>query len=169
MKNKKFILLLNILSVIILSFSVMLLTACDPASYYYNLDELRAPVKAIELVNYDNPHQKSLGLWFVDHSKDLKPLDISAIQTVATLDSGQIDSFMTDLSKQHIHHKDYEVDSPKGKCIRIVYEDDYFDIISCSKKQYIGTFAPNGEVAEFIGGFGAYNSYEYLLQTYFNV
>ena len=158
-----------IISVIaILSVSVLFFTACDPISYYYNLDELRAPVKTIELVNYDNPGQKSFGLWFVDHSNDIKPLDMSAIQTVATLDAEQIDNFMTDLSKQHIHYKDYEVDSPKGKCIRIVYEDDFFDIISGSKKQYIGTFAPNGEIVEFIGGFGSYNSYEYLLQTYFN-
>lgn len=169
MKNKIFILPITLLSVIILSVSVMFLTACDPASYYYNLNELRAPVKTIELVNYDNPNQKSFGLWLIDHSKDLKPLDMSAIQTVATLQTEQIDNFMTDLSKQHIHYKDYEVDSPKGKCIRIVYEDDYFDMISCNKKQYIGTFTPNGEVEEFIGGFGAYNSYEYLLKTYFDV
>lgn len=167
--SKKFIKPLILIFVAMLSVSAIFFTACDPNPYYYKLDELRAPVKAVELVYYDNPNQKSFASWRGNHFKDLKPLDMSAMQTTATLDADRIDDFMQDLCEQHIHHKDYEVDAPKGRCIRIVYEDNYFDILSCNKKQYIGTYSPNGEVVEFIGGFGSYNSYEYLLQTYFDI
>ena len=109
-----------------MSATVFLLAACvwDPTSYYYDLEELRAPVKKIELINYDNPDQKHFKSWVSDHESELKPLDISAIQVTETMDDSQIDSFMKDLTEGLILYKFYSVDSPKGICIRIIYEDD---------------------------------------------
>ena len=156
---------LVLICVALLSAAVAFLTACvvDPSSYYYNLEELRAPVTSIELINYDNPNQKDFSSWVPDHSGDLKPLDMSAIEVTKTLDNSHIESFMQDLSKELILYKYYDVDSPKGICIRIVYEDGYFDILD---KEYVGTFAPDGKVEDFIGRFNG-NPIESFLQTYF--
>ncbi|MDE6691033.1 MAG: hypothetical protein K2K04_03600, partial [Clostridia bacterium] len=61
---------------------------------------------------------------------------------------------------------------PKGTCIKLKYADGYFDIISCNANTfagYIGTFTSDGKVDNFIGCFSARQSFEYLLQTYFDV
>lgn len=164
--RKNFNRFLVLICVALLSAAVAFLTACvwDPSPYYYNLEELRAPVTRIELINYDNPNQHHFKSWVPNHEGDLKPLNMDAIEVTATMDDSQIDSFMQDLSKELILYKFYDVDSPKDTCIRIVYEDDYFDILS---KNYVGTFTPSGKVEDFIGSFSGYIVFEHLLQTYF--
>ena len=164
--------LIVLLCVAALSVSVVFMTACDPGKYYYDLENLRASVKAIELINYDNPDQKDFSSWVQDHTDDLKPLKTSAIQIRSTLDGNRIDEFMLDLSQQQILYKYFAYNSPKDICIRIIYEDNCFDIVSCNDKSflgYIGTFSPSGEVIDFTGCFCGYFSFEYLLQKYFNV
>lgn len=164
--------LLVLIGVALFSVAVTILTACvwDPSSYYYDSENLRAPVTAIELITYDNPNQKSFDSWIPDHSDDLQPINMSAIQVTETLDPSKINGFMLDLSKEQIMYKYYAFDSPKGTGIRIKYSDGYFDIISCndnSFSDYIGTFTPSGEVDNFIGCFASYSSFENLLQKYF--
>lgn len=164
--NKLFILL----PVAVFALSVAVFTACDPGHYQYDLENLKAPVSAIELCEYDNPEQKHFTSWVPDHSKDLAPLDMDALKITATLEADLTEDFMRDLSKQHILYKYYAFNSPNGTCIRIVYDDGYFDIISCNAKTfagYIGTFSPDGEVVDFIGCFASRSSYEYFLKFYF--
>ncbi|MCM1546042.1 MAG: hypothetical protein NC033_03290 [Clostridiales bacterium] len=164
--SKKFIKPLILLVAMLLALSVIFFTACDPASYNYDLDNLRAPVKSVELVNYDNPSQKHFASWVPDHSGKLKPLNISEIQTTATLETDRIDGFMQDLAEKRILYKYYAYDSPEGVCIKIGYGDDCFDIISAG---YIGTFSADGKVVDFIGWFSSSSSFDYLLNTYFGV
>lgn len=169
--NRKIKKLFVLLSVTVLTVITLFLTACDPGSYYYDLDDLRAPVKRIELVNYDNPNQKNFKSWVPDHSDELKPLNMTNLQVTATMDAAKINDFLVELSEQHILYKYFAYDSPKDTCIRIVYRDDYFDIISCNENTfggYIGTYSPTGEYVDFMGCFASRDSFEELL-TYFNI
>ena len=68
--RKNFKRFLVLLSVAFMSATVALLAACawDPASYHYDVEQLRAPVKKIELIYYDNTDQKHFKSWVTDHS-----------------------------------------------------------------------------------------------------
>lgn len=148
-----------------------ILSACDPTSYYFTGEDL-ADVISIELVDYDNPEQKSFGSWVFDRTSDLKPFDNSKMSQLEILAENKIFEFVDSLCECCILEEYFAFDSPNGICIKINYSNGDFMIIWSNYKYsnfsgYIGRYSPDGEVTEFIGCFEGLGSYINLVNNYF--
>ena len=149
--------------------SLTLFASCDPGHDYYDLEELKVRV---ELVDYENPDRRRFFSRVPDHSEELAPLDMSRLEIIETLDEARVGSFLEDLSLCTILSKYYAYDSPEACCIRLVYKDGTFDLLTADYRSggysgYIGTYSPDGEVVDFIGCFCDLSSFETLVETYF--
>ena len=163
---KKFTSLLAILLVVC---SLCAFAACDPNTIYIEAEEL-ADIVSVQLISYDNPQQKSFISWVPDHTSDLKPFDTSKISVLETLDREAIPELLETLTECPILDRYYAYDSPKGLCLKLNYSNGDFLIVNCHQDSftgYIGKFAPNGEVVQFIGCFVGVTSFETLVNDYF--
>lgn len=156
---------------IILPVLCFVLIGCDPCSYSFNRQELSDVVK-IELINYDNPDQEHFFSWVPDHTSDLKSFDNAKMTVLENLDDNNISDFIDDLCECDVLDTYYAYDSPKGICIRLSYSNGDFMIVwsNYEKKTfsgYIGKFSSKGDVSEFIGCFSSYDSFEALVNNYF--
>ena len=143
------------ISVIVLVI-VLLLTfaACDPIEFYFDYDELKENVTRVELIYYNNPDAKEL----FDQRDKVLPFDFSKMEILEILPEKEVDGFLHDLS-EHPFMMDWKhLDSPKGYCIRILYKNGDFEIMTSSARGelddfqvYSGGFYADGQVRRFIG------------------
>ena len=157
------IFMVSILVVLCLS-----LTACDPASFYFDYDELKEKVTTVELISYNNINLKMVK----DESKVL-PFDFDKMEIVETLEAEQIDAFLQDLSKTHfLMHSNYS-ETAVGISVRIVYKNGDFVVLSCNlidktAYRFVVFFDVNGKVKEVIGGFASRYDYVDLVNKFFD-
>ena len=159
----------TLLLILLMLCSLCALTACDPGTFYFD-EEYLSGIVSVELVNYDNHNQKNFFTWVPDQSAKLKPIDMSKLSVVETLNQDKISDFFETLYKCHILDKYYAYDSPAGLCLKLNYANGDFIIINCAGKRYagyIGNFTADGNVGEFIGCFSSYYSFETLVNDYF--
>ncbi|MDE6597711.1 MAG: hypothetical protein K2K60_03640 [Clostridia bacterium] len=149
--------------IIILISLCLTLTACDPIRDHFEHEYL-SDVVSVELIKYDNPKQKQLFLWVIDHSSQLKPFDNSKVSVLESLDENKISDFIDSLCELDFFSPYYDFDSPKGTCLKLSYSNGDFLII---QSRYIGKFSPNGEIAEYIGSFSNPNTYKSVINEYF--
>ena len=97
------------------------MTACDPGTYNLRQETDPQDVVSVELIQYDNPKQKKFASWVPDHFIKLRPMDLSAVTVLETLEEESKETFLDQLSRERILWKYYVFDSPKGVCIRITY------------------------------------------------
>ena len=164
----------KILVILLSAFSCLLLTACDPGSYYFDQGELEETVIGIELIDYDNSDQRRFLSWVPNHFPDLKPMDVSAVTVVEPMDLADTDEFLTQLSQVYFLYLYYCYDSPKGICIRMWYANGEYEIIWANYEKetfagYVGRYSAEGEVVDFIGSFCDYRDFESLVEDYFAV
>ncbi|MCK9471633.1 MAG: hypothetical protein WC006_09110 [Bacilli bacterium] len=150
---------------------IFLLSACDPSHYYHTIEDYQS-VERIELINYNNPNQKQFLSWVPDHYGKLVGLDLDNITVLEILDSNFYPRFINDLGSLDILYRYYAYDSPKDKCIRIIYTNGKLDIITANYKNssyagYIGRYSSAGEVVDFYGCFDNLTSFIDLVNDYF--
>lgn len=165
-------LLLRAILILFLFIPCCMLTSCDPGSFNFKSEDLSEVVK-IELINYDNPQQKHFFSWVPDHSSDLKPFDDSKASVLESLDKNRISDFCDTLCNSDILYLYYAYDSPNGICLKLTYSDGKYIIIWSAYEYksyagYIGSFYPDGSIAEFFGSFTALTSFKILVNNYFN-
>ena len=134
---------------------ILTFPGCDPASFSFKSYGLEEKVVRVELVNYENPNQKSFVSWVPNHSKQLKPVDLSKITVVQELPAEQNQTFIKQLTEARILYKYYDTDSPKDLCIRLTFDNGEFLLI-CDEKGsggYIGSYSQEGKVLDFFGTF----------------
>lgn len=163
---KKFLL------VIILCIQLFCLAACDPRSYSYEYDELLDSVVSVELINYDNPNQKKFVTWVLDYTSKLLPFELNNMTILETLNNDDIDDFLQQLSEARLLHKYYVFNSPKDICIRLIYTNGDFEVISCdyahqTLNNYVGKYNSSGDVVDFVGSFESYDDFENLVNDFF--
>ena len=133
---------------------MLTLTACDPGMTHLDKSELENKVVKVELIHYDYPKQKQFKSWVPDHSKKLKPFEEVRVVVLEELPSERMSEFLDRLSEADVLVKYWAVDSPRCFCLRLTYDDGSFLILNCyghSYRGYIGTYASDGEVQDFIG------------------
>ena len=106
--------IISLLCIILLCFT---LTACDPGSFIIEEDYLE-DVIAIELIEYDNPNQKSFFTWVPNQFDELKPFEITNYRVLEELPEEKIDEFLLSFQETDILHTYYAYDSPKDICIK---------------------------------------------------
>lgn len=156
---------------ILLIICCITLTGCDPNGYNFVPDDL-ADIVSVELIQYDNPEQKRFSSWVPDHTSDLKSFDNSKVSILETLDESHISELIDTLCEFDILDTYYAYDSPNELCLRLTYSNGDFLIINCDKNAfagYIGKFSPDGEVAQFIGCFESWQSFNTLVNDYFQI
>lgn len=146
---KKLLLCLCVLSLL------FVMTACDPSSFQFDYDELKSSVVRVEYIYYDNPDAVEL---FEQRDKVI-PFDFDKMEIRQVLPDEELDDFLKELSKQTLLMVWRHDDSPKGDCIRVVYDNGDFEILSCDGNGYCGAFYANGQVKRFIGCWGRYSEF----------
>lgn len=137
---------LTVYLIFVLSF---MLTACvsDPASFYFDYDELKNTVASVELINYDSPDVKE-----VKKQEDILPFDFGKVEIIKTLDSKQREAFFEDLPKIHFHVCDdltRYTNSANGLCIKIIYTSGNFVILCFNQEaNFVGEFTSDGSVGK---------------------
>lgn len=149
------------------------MTACDPGTYNLRQETDPQDVVSVELIRYDNPKQKKFVSWVPDHFIKLRPIDLSAVTVLETLEEENKETFLDQLSRERILWKYYVFDSPKGVCIRITYSCGDSLIVSADYENesfcgYIGMYNAQGEVTDFVGSFESYRSFATLVSDYFD-
>jgi len=140
------------------------LVACDPADYFYPYDELKENVKTIELINYNNTEAKKL----FEKRDGVLPFDFEKMEVVEVLAAEKTDDFLQALSQIQFHMTWVHSDSPHGMCIRIMYENDDFEIISAYVDYgYVGSFDAGGNVKRFIGNCPTRQNITDIINKYF--
>ena len=160
---------------VLLIFITLMLSACDPVTperIHLQKDNLESKIKRIELVHYENPDQKRFKSYYKDHFKQLQSYDESNETILKELSAERIPDFLDRLSETDILSGSYDYDSPKCLCLKLVFSDDSYMIMSCKEKSfigYIGTYSATGEVVDFIGSFGSNKDWADLLNEYFGI
>ncbi len=144
---------------ILLLVMIMSLTACDPNIFQFDFEELKNSVIAIDLINYDNPNAKEL----FDKRDKVISFDFNKMEILESLPAEKMEDFLFELSELTFMTVWEHLDSPQGKCIRLVYSNGDFEILACDV-QYSGSFDSTGKVKRFIGS-GLY--YPKLINKYF--
>jgi len=150
----------------------LLLTACDPSSYRFDRDDLFNSVTGIELINYDNPSQKRFVSWVPNHYPQLRSFKLDNMTILETLDDGYFNGFLKQLSDIYFLDKYYAFDSPNGICIRLLYSNGDFEVISCNYKHnsfagYVGKYNSKGKVIDFVGSFSSLSTFISLVNDFF--
>ena len=142
----------------IISVFCFCLAACDPSSYRFDRDQLLNNTTGIELINYDNPKQKQFNSWVPNHYSKLRPLKLENITILETMEDDTFNDIINQLSDIYFLYRYYAFDSPNGICIRMLYSNGDFDLISCDYQNnsfhgYVGRYDNNGKVVDFFGTF----------------
>ena len=161
----------RIFAIVLLIIVSVNLYSCDPDQYIIEPESVEK-VESIELIEYNNPDQNSFFSWVPNHFDDLKPFNFSYSKVIETLPDEKISDFLSDFSESYILHTYYAYDSPSDVCIKVNYSNGNFLIIWANYSEqsyggYIGIYSPDGEVLEFWGSFSGLNTYEHLVNNYF--
>ena len=146
----------KVLALLLISFLCICLTACDPASYFFDNDDLLDNLTDIQLINYDNTLQKSFKSWVPNHYSKLVNFDFDNMTILEILDDSYKEEFIRQLAQQYILHTYYAYNSPNNICLRLLYANGDFIIINCAYKNsyfggYIGKYDSEGNVIDFYG------------------
>lgn len=164
----------RIVAVILTLVLLLPLYSCDPMPYNFDYQELKQEVIGIELIEYDQPKTKhytfNMGSFII---KPL-PFDEGRATILETLDEDEYDDFLRQLSEENILYKWYSYNSPKDICLRLIYENGNFLVLSCdyaneSFHGYVGSYNSEGEVLEYYGSFEGFSSYERLVNEFFSL
>ena len=134
---------------------MLFLAACDPGLFFFDYEELVQTVDRVELIRYYNPDAKE---HFDAKGTKFHPFDFEKMEILQTLPEEKKEDFLFSVATDTTSLVGSRVmDSPSGLCIRLVYENGDFEILSADEEEdsaehtYAGSFFENGEVNRFIG------------------
>lgn len=134
---------------------MLFLAACDPGLFFFDYEELVQTVDRVELISYYNPDAKE----YLDIKKEkLRSFNFEKMEILQTLPEEKKEDFLFSVATETAFMVGGRVmDSPSGLCIRLVYQNGDFEILSADEEEdsaehtYAGSFFENGEVNRFIG------------------
>lgn len=148
--------------------TVLSTISCEPAHNSWDYDDLRETVSEVQLVDYENNDVGKIG----NKETPTKEFDINKMTVLETLEQEKLQDFIAEFA-EGFWVVDYpnKKDSPRGKCLRIVYKDGSFDVVTLTKEgQYSGKYNENGKVLKYFG-YGVYPSYQSMeiIDKYFTI
>lgn len=162
MKNKKIFLMFLLL------LTCFILIACDPPQFYHT--DLSGKVVKIELIKYDNANAKNVTVHKTPE-KYILPFDFSKVEIIETLPVEKNEIFLNDLSKIYLIANWTFANSPLEHCVRLIFYDNSFEIISYSKnnKRLLAIYNEHGEPIQYVGGIDGRDSFINLVNEYFKM
>ena len=124
------------------------IVACEPAWFqFFDYEVLKEEVTKVDLIYYHNPNPVKYVFNKPDRVQDF---DFSKVEVVEVLSDEKIDEFLFALAAKEIAKGGKYLNSPRGYCLRVVYRDGNFEILSCQLNFSCGYF-PNGKVRLVMG------------------
>ena len=160
----KRILFLGLLIII----TILFICSCEPTRNSWDHNDLQESVSEVQLVDYENNNVDEIG----NKEAPTKEFDINKMTVLETLEQETLQDFIAEFAEE-FYVVDYpnKKDSPCGMCLRIVYKDGSFDVVTLTKEgQYSGKYNENGEVLEYFG-YGVDPSYQSMkiIEKYFTI
>ena len=129
-----------LLAFLVISFC---LAVCTPFNYFYDYDELTDSVIKVELINYRNEKKPKL---LFDGLNRALPFDFNKMEIIEVLPKEKTEAFLKDLAEILIHFRHYHHDSPNGICVRLVYENGDFEVVTSSQGNFAARFDSEGNI-----------------------
>ena len=152
-----------------LTFILVLLTGCEPPSYYFLKTNYLDEIESIELVKYNNSNFE-----MVDPSKTVLTFDYKKVEKLETLDSNKIEEFLDDFEEIIFFSLNESVNEPTGYCLLWHMKDGTLSVFSCpiipGDRGYsmVATFDSTGKFLHHDGYFAAEPHYVLVLSKYFS-
>lgn len=141
---------------------ILLATACDPGSFYFDAEDLKENVVEISLIDYENPEAKEL----FENREGVLPFDFDKMTVIKTLPAERHEEFLEEFCKTEFLMTWRHLDSPKGKSLMLTYSDGKFEIISLNEKFVCG-YNEDGSLDFFIGEIAYSTGLQELVNRYF--
>lgn len=144
-----------------------MLVSCvmDPESFYYNYDELKEDVVAVELINYDSEAVR------IKSREEILPFNFHKMEVIETLELDQLEGFFLELSKIHFHKPDRLTryyNTASGLSIRMIYSSGNFVVMCCNKKtNFVTMFDSDGNLGEYTIKFTGISNFTDLVNNNF--
>jgi len=154
--------------VILITSLCLFLAACDPSHFTYDAYRPSAAITSVELIEYNNPDVKLINNLY--SNREIKRFDFDKMTTIETLDANTIDDFTITLSGIGMWNHWWIPDSPSDICLRVIYENGEFDVISYTDPDgngYFNRFDSIGKLVKYIGSFCERDSFVELVNNYF--
>lgn len=153
---------------LVLLLSVLILTGCDPASYYFKKASYLDRIESIELVKYNNNNFK-----IVDTTKVNLKFDYKKVNKLEILAPIKINEFLDDFEKIVFHLNNDSVNEPTGYCLLWHLKNGNFIVFSCTlikgDRGYsmCAEFDSSYNYVQHIAGFASAPHYDKILSKYF--
>jgi len=161
MCNKKependMMLIMRKLLVIMILAACLGLTACDPVHFGYKYEDLSGNVSRVELIRYDNPEVAMINSFFT--LRGLRDFDLDKMEIVEVLKEDEMIVFFVALTSIELWNMWSHPNSPAGICIRLVYDNDEFEVLSyhtidSGHNSLIMRYDKKGKIVKYIGSF----------------
>ena len=143
------------------------LIACDPNWFNYEKEELNTDVIRVELIDYRQPDAKQINSFLFNKRAFLR-FDLFKMMILETLDDADMPDFFEDLSTLGLWTHWIHLNSPSGRCIRLVYADGSFDVLSsASGDSLVMKYDETGRPLDFIGPMTNETEFRELIEKHF--
>jgi hypothetical protein len=159
----------NLILIPLLISIILILTACDPASYQFNLQELEENVVAVQLVDYDNANPK-----IAKKRSEVLPYDFNRETQLKTLEGKNLNEFISRMGDTWFMGGLRYSNAPVGMAIKIIYKNGDFIILSSNWINdtvygFVAKIHADGIVFDEMWSFMDRADYVDLVYTYFGV
>ena len=143
-------------AVLCLLFVLLTLTATTPGHFYYDAEELRVQVVAIELIDYNNPEPRTFGggCVLVTQHQFFPAFDFERMELIETMPEENFEDFFAELSRDWVLTGEFfgctseRQRAPEGRSIIMHYENGEFEVLS---ERFIGRCRECGRFIEYLG------------------
>ena len=148
------------------------LAACDPSWSNYEEEALHTDVIRVELIDYRQPRAKVINSFFFSERLFLR-FDLREMDVLETLDDADRPAFFEDFSSLGLWTHWIHLNSPDGVCIRLVYADGSFDVLSAKEigdetHSIVMKYDETGKVLDYIGPMTDTDEFFEIIEKYFD-
>ena len=157
--------------IVIICMLCFFFVACDPGYRSYNEETLISDVARVELISYEQPKAKVINTFFGAYNYRFLSFNLKKMTVIESLDDEYIEDFFRDLSEVSIWTHWIHLNSPDGICIRLVYNNEDFDVLSVKdidgeKYSIIMKYNKRGRVLDYIGPFSNTDDFQLLIENF---
>ncbi len=154
----------------IILFVILLFCGCDPASYYFDANDIINQAVKIQLIECENANPVNVSV-----KKDtVLQIDINNSRIVGTLEQEKIEGFVNELSTIIFHQEKESVNAPVGYTLLIYLKNQEMLVLSSTVIDgtaygMAAAFSSDGKFIRHIASFADGPHFRRLLADYFDI
>jgi len=154
--------------IILISLICICLAACDPSHFTYMRHKPVDELVNVELIEYKNSNVALISNLY--SNREIKRFDFSKVIVIETLNADAHEDFINSLSEYVLWNHWWQPDSPSEMCLRLIYENGDFDVISYANPNgngYYNRFNSQGKLVKYIGSLTSRDNFVEIVNAYF--